>query len=168
MIRLRCRLSLEDCLKAQFVHIRPSPAFKFFAIFLLILGLIVFGGAALSSGSLSRTLIDFFPILLVILLYFLFVFVFVPLNTRQVFSQQKNLQSEYEVFIYPEVIEASSEHGTMRMHLSDFYKYRAEKDLVLLYQSQMLFIIFPRRCFASEVEFNTFISYLQANLGQSK
>jgi YcxB-like protein len=66
------------------------------------------------------------------------------------------------------MIETTSEHGTMKMRLSDFHKYKVSKDLILLYPSQVIFHMFPRRCFASEEDFKTFLSYLEANLGNPK
>jgi hypothetical protein len=56
----------------------------------------------------------------------------------------------------------------MRMRLSDFYKYKVGKDLILLYQSQALFHMFPRRFFSSEEDFKMFRSFLEANLGSPK
>ncbi|NJL89296.1 MAG: YcxB family protein [Coleofasciculaceae cyanobacterium SM2_1_6] len=52
--------------------------------------------------------------------------------------------------------------------MSDFYKYKANEDIIILYQSKDLYYMFPRRFFASEEDFKTFISYLEASLPTPK
>lgn len=91
-----------------------------------------------------------------------------PWNTRRVFLQQKTLHVEHQIMISSEMIETNSEYGVTRMPLSDFCKYKVGKNLILLYQSEALFHIFPRRFFTSEKDFKAFLSYLEAHLGSPK
>lgn len=91
-----------------------------------------------------------------------------PWRIRRIFSQQKAFQVEYQTVISPESLESTSEYGTVRIPLSDFHKYKVGKDLILVYHSSALFYMFPRRFFASDEDFKTFIFYLKANLGSPK
>ncbi len=168
MITLQCKLKPEDYIQAQYLHMRPSPWLKYLGIAFLSFWLVVLVALALSTRSLSSVLSTATPILFLCLIYAFILFVILPWNVRRIFSQQKTLQIEYETAISPETIESTSEHGTMRMRLSDFHKYKVGKDLILVYQSQVIFHMFPRRFFSSEADFKTFLSYLEANLGSPK
>ena len=173
MITLQqCKLKPEDYIKAQYLHIRPSPWLKYLGIALLSLWLVFLVASVFPLGSSTSAFGAVTHILSFGLIYALIIYitfrVILPWNVRRIFSQQKTLQVEYETVLSPEMFETTSENGTMRMRLSDFHKYKVGKDLILLYQSQALFHMFPRRFFASEEDFKTFLSYLEANLGNPK
>ena len=102
------------------------------------------------------------------LFYAFIYFVIQPWNVRRIFSQQKTLQVEYETVISPDMIKTTSKNGYVEMPLSDFHRYTVGNDFILLYHSQALFHMFPRRFFESDEDFKTFISYLEASLGRSK
>lgn len=166
MITLQqCKLKPEDYIKAQYLHMRPSPWLKYLCIALLSLYLVLLVASSFRLGSLDS---DSYPIFGLIFGLILYLYVVIPWNTRRMFSQQKTLQVEHEILISPEMIEITSEHGTTRMRLSEFHTYKVGKDLILLYHSQALFHMFPRRFFALEEDFETFLSYLEANLGSQK
>jgi YcxB-like protein len=168
MITLQCKLEPEDYIKAQYLHMQPSPWLKYLGIALLSLCLVIVAASVPSSVSLATAISVFAPILLLGVIYGFMLLFIIPWNVRRIFAQQKTLHLEYQTVISPEMIESTSENGTMRMRLSDFHKYKVGKDLILLYHSQIVFHMFPRRFFASEEDFNTFLSYLEANLGSPK
>lgn len=168
MITLQGKFEPKDYIKAQYLHLRPKPWFKYVVIALLSLCLVILLASASSADSFINALINFVPILIFGLFYIFILFVIMPWNVRRIFSQQKTLHSEHTTVISPETIESTSEHGSMKMRLSDFHRYKVGKDMILLYQSQSLFHMFPRRLFASEEDFQTFISYLEANIGRRK
>ncbi len=168
MITLQCKLKPEDYIKANYLHIRPSPWLKYLSIAFLSLCIVILVASVSSLDSFTSVLSALAPILFFGLIYAFILFILIPWNARRIFSQQKMLQAEYEVAISPEMFEVTSENGTMRIRLSDFYKYKVGKDLVLLYQSQALFHMVPRRFFSSDEDFKTFLSYLEANLGNPK
>lgn len=62
MITLQCKLKPEDYIQAQYLHMRPSPLFKYLCIALLSLCLVVFIASASSLGSLTIALSGFDPI----------------------------------------------------------------------------------------------------------
>jgi YcxB-like protein len=168
MITLHCKLKPEDYIQAQYLHMRPSSWQKYLGIALLSLWLVAVVASAFQSVSLNNMLGIFLPTLFFSLIYILILLVVLPWNVRRIFSQQQTLRGEYETVISPEVIETTSKYGTTKIPLSDFHKYKVGKDLILLYQSQSLFHMFPRRFFVSEEDFKTFLSYLGANLGSPK
>jgi YcxB-like protein len=165
MITLQCKLTPEDYIKALYLNMRPSPWLKYVGIAALAFCLVMLVSAAFSSNRYIGGFRTFVPMLGIGLFYVFILFYSIPRNARRIFSQQKTLQVEYKTVISPEVIETTSENGSMRMNLSDFHKYKVSKDLVLLYQSQAIFHMFPRRFFATEEDFELFISYLEDHLG---
>lgn len=160
MITLRNQLKPEDYIKAQYLHLRPNPRIiqigGAIAAFLILACFILYPIEAVISLLA--------PLVFLAFLYATILFVVFPWQARRIFSQQKSLQGEFEILIFPERIEINSTRGNMRMQLSDFHKYKVNKDMIVLYHSQAMFNIFPRRFFASDAEFKTFISYLKANL----
>jgi hypothetical protein len=168
MLSILCQLTADDYVKAQYLHLRPSPWVKYLVLGLVGLGLAVLVSGALSPFLLTNLLIAALPILFFGVIYGFILLVIVPSKTRRVFAQQKSLQAQYEIVISPDTIETTSEQGTSRMAITDFYKYKVGQDLVLLYQSQALFHMFPRRVFDSESDFKQFLRYLEANLGHPR
>jgi hypothetical protein len=143
-------------------------------LFIFLLALLIF----LIYRSLTITLIILSPIFMLALLGIALLYILLDRwrarrIARQLFSQDKGLQYEYEFVISSTIIESSYrseaiESGTIRYLLSDFYKYKANEDIIILYQSKNLHYMFPRRFFASEEDFKTFISYLEASLPTPK
>lgn len=170
MITLQGKLKPEDYIQAQYLHMQPSPWLMYLGIAFLSFCLVIVVSLTPVSVPLTTILSTvFFNALAPLVVFYVFMLLFViPWNARRIFAQQKTLQVEYQTVISPEMMESTSEYGTMRMRLSDFNKYKVGKDLILLYHSQLVFHMFPRRFFASEEDFNTFLSYLEANLGSPK
>lgn len=102
------------------------------------------------------------------LLYFALLYgVWLPFRTKRLFLQQKTLQEPYEVEITDEAYSASSCHGQSRMVWKDFHKHKMSARIILLYQSDVLYHLFPTRWF-SEDQLAEFQKILRANLGEPK
>lgn len=169
MITLQCKLTPEDYIKANYLHMRPSPWLKYLGMAFLSFFLVFLVSSVPSSVSFATAFIILATMFLFYGLFYAFILLaIIPWKVRRIFSQQKTLQAESETVISPEMMETTSENGTARMRLSDFHKYKVGKDMILLYHSQTLFTMLPRRFFASEEDFKTVLSYLEANLGSPK
>ncbi len=168
MITLRYEYTAEDYLKAMKLHMQLRPWQKYLLIFVVSLCLVRVVPIILSGASLIDVLKSFMPLVWFGVLYIL-IYVLLPRGkVRRIFAQQKSLHRSYETVISPDAITTTFEHGRVTMPIADYYKYKVGKDCVLLYQSQVLFSMFPRRCFASDSDFDTFISYLENHLVQTK
>jgi uncharacterized membrane-anchored protein len=91
MITLQCKLKPEDYVKAQYLHIRPSPWLKYLGIALLSLWLVVVVASVFlpaSSSSFHTRILN--PILFLGLFFFILLVV-LPWNSRRIFSQQQTL-----------------------------------------------------------------------------
>jgi YcxB-like protein len=86
-------------------------------------------------------------------------------QAKKIFKQQKSLQVPYECRITDETCFQKSEFGEARMAWSDFHKWKANDKLVLVYSSDRLFYMVPRRFFTSVEEYEQFKSVLTHAIG---
>jgi len=91
----------------------------------------------------------------------------VPLRLRRNFARYKALSVPYEIEITPEVLRHTSTIGSGEQRWEVFTKWKQSKDLILLYQSSMLFNVIPKHYFSSEQQISEFISFLEAQLGKA-
>ena len=66
---------------------------------------------------------------------------------RKAFDQQKTLQAPYRISWSDQGILIESEYGDARMQWGDFRKLRQDQNLILLYESDRLYRLIPKRCF---------------------
>jgi hypothetical protein len=165
-MKLHCQLTPGDYIDARFLHLRPRPLFKWIGLSLVGVAIFVCVNGFLNVSESDAPWNPF--IILAALLYFtLFYGVWIPLGTKRLFLQQKTLQEPYEVDISDEAFSASSRHGQTTMVWKDFHKYKTNKRIILLYQSDALFHMFPMRWFSGD-QFREFQEILRANLGDPK
>lgn len=167
-ISFRVQLTQEDYIKANYLHMRPSPRGKTFYFILLglYLSLIIFMGY--SAVVVGSHISDFIFWLALGIFALWFYFFRLPARIRRLASQSTYITFENQVEISPEILEVVGVTGTTRMRLADCNKYKVSKDLIMLYLTNRGFFMFPRRCFPSEADVQTFLSYLQENLGAPK
>jgi hypothetical protein len=149
------QLTLADLQAAQRLHIRAVSlrTLLYYALFLTVVG-------AFFSWSLPRhaptdilaalvtvTLVGtaFLAALNLISRWFI-----LPIRARRIFNQQKNLQRPYRVSWDAESVQTSSASGNSKIPWVDFLKWRESKQLFLLYRSDVLFQMYPKRCFTPE------------------
>lgn len=68
---------------------------------------------------------------------------------RKAFSQQKTLQMPYRISWTDQGILLQSEYGDARMPWGDFRKLREDRNIILLYESDRLHRLIPKRCFTA-------------------
>lgn len=89
-------------------------------------------------------------------------FIFLPIRCRRIYRQQKALHSETEISWNEETIEFKHEMGNTKMKWSNYAKYREDKNLFLLYQSDVIFNMIPKSSFSSEEQMREFRSHFSA------
>jgi hypothetical protein len=77
--------------------------------------------------------------------YLLYHNVFIPYRIRKIFEQQKELSEPFIIEIGEDIIKVSSASGYSERPISDFHKWKENKSLFLIYQSDVLFNIIPKR-----------------------
>lgn len=165
-MKLHCQITLEDYIKAQFLHLRPRPIIKWVSV------LIVLTALALSiqqlvlppSGAITWTPFA----ILGGLAYFAIIYgVILPLRIKKIYRQQKSLQEPYESELTDKTYASVSVHGAATMPWNMFHKYKMNKDTILVYQSDAIYHIFPKRWFTEE-QFADFQEILHRHLGHPR
>jgi hypothetical protein len=165
-MKIHCQLTPNDYIKAQFLHMRPRPVFGWIGILILVAMLATCILQLIFPISGKMTWSPF--VLLGVLAYFAFVYgVFLPLRAKRIFRQQKALHEPYEVELTDEALSSMSAYGDFKMEWSAFHKYKTSKNLILVYQSDAIFHMFPRRWF-TESQFTEFHAILKKQLGRPK
>lgn len=166
-MKIQAKLTAEDYVQAQFLHLRPRPVFKWLGALLVLLALLAVGASTWACmqgrGPWHR------PVILVATLSYLFIWfrLWLPRKTRKIFAQQKLLHEPMEIEITPAGFSTTATYGTSHLEWRALHKYKAGKELMLVYQSDVIFHMFPRRWFASDADWNQLRAYLQQSLKPS-
>lgn len=86
-------------------------------------------------------------------------------RTKKIFAQQKSLQLPRELTITDTHLYAKSERGEAKLPWEDFHKWKANEKIVLVYPSDVILHMFPRRWFASDADFQSFKDFLAQKIG---
>ena len=70
-------------------------------------------------------------------------------NARRSWKQARSMWIEQQVEYTPEYIQFTSERGSVRFAWSDFYRWAADEDYILLYQTAGTFYTVPLRGFVA-------------------
>ncbi len=74
----------------------------------------------------------------------------IPRRSRRIFAQQKSLQSEVEASWNEEALDLAAPSGRGKLLWGDFHKWTEGPNVILLYQSDAIFNLFPKRAFSEE------------------
>lgn len=145
-MKTQIQLLWGDYLAASYLNLRPRPLFATLGALLLLLG--VWAAARdLSRAGGGRDA-------LIILAAFAYLgasfFVYLPLKIRRIYRQQRSLQVASELDFGGQGITVTSEMGLARLAWDDFVKWKENRRLIVLYTSDVMMHIYPRRCFTDE------------------
>lgn len=162
MIKVRGVYEPSDYVRAQYLHIRPRPLYK-------VLGTIVFAlflwAAWLSVTSDDFGTFDVFFLLFIVALILNFT-VYIPWNTRRVYRQQKALQRELSFGFDDAGVSISNENGQSMTPWSDYLKWKQNDQIILLYLSDCMYHMLPRRMFADSAGFESLEELLARNIAK--
>jgi len=102
--------------------------------------------------------------------YFWFLyFVLLPWRTRRLFNEHTLLQDPTRwQFEDDGTIHVSTPRGHATLKWGDFHKWKANDKIVLLYQSSLIFNMFPRAAFADDSDYRAFMEMARRHLGAQK
>ena len=159
-LRLDGQLLWSDYLRSQYLHLRPR-------LWLAVVGAVLLVLFAWASYVTIADWIDdigsWVPpaICAGVLLYFVLYFgVIIPISAYRIFRQQKSLNLPFSIEASSEAFCSFNETGTIAMPWSHFVKWKESGKLFLLYHSDVLFNLVPKRFFQSDAQLNEFRSYL--------
>ena len=164
-INLNIQLTPEDYIQAIFVHMRPRPVLKWAGYSVLSLAAIVIVISFYFAFADRKGF--FIPIFLIAMLaYLAFLFLYIqPRRVRKIFWQQKALQIPYSYSVANEAMVVKSDISDEKLPWDYFIKWKEGKKLFVIYHSDVMFRMFPKRCFTSPEEMTQFRQLLQTKLG---
>jgi hypothetical protein len=83
---------------------------------------------------------------------------------KKVFSQTKILSVPHNYKITSDVIEVDTEYSKGKFLWSDLIKWNVNDELIMLYVSDIMFLVFPKRCFNTTDQFKEFEALVQKKL----
>ena len=83
-------------------------------------------------------------------------FIAIPWRARKIFRQQVNLQYPFEIEWDEETISFSSKSGSFVAPWQEFRKWKENDSMLLLFHSDVLYQMIPKRAFANPAELETF------------
>jgi YcxB-like protein len=164
-MKLNIQLVEEDYVKAQYLHMRPRPVFRWISYFL---GALVVVTVMISIIQAIAGHGNFFPPVFLggCLAYLTFLFAFLmPRRARKTFRQQKALQLPYSFELTDELFIATAEYGGTKLTWDYFRKWKEGKTIFTVYQSDRIMQMIPKRVFTSPEEMAQFCELLTKKIG---
>jgi hypothetical protein len=147
-MRITYKLTEKDMLEAT-----STKALRMIGFLLVAMGLLSVATRAIS-----------YPADLALVAIGLFFAFGAKLQLRASLKRDKRLQDQFEAVISEDFIEISSPDATSKYGWSSFTRYIESTNLFLLYQSQHVYNIFPKRAFTPE-DLASFRDLLRQELG---
>jgi hypothetical protein len=152
MIEAECRITAQDYVRAQYLHLRPKMWVGCAGIGLLAIFALVVVSKTVTLLREGGTPV---PVLVMLGLggylagYFLW---YLPWRARRLYAQQKALLAPFRMRVTEEGVFAESEHGQALLPWGHVRKWKENRRLFLLYHSDVLFQAIPKRYLKSEAE----------------
>lgn len=160
MIAIRQEIRPEDYRRAVYLHLRPRPVFVVAG--LLILALAALGSVHRICSADTRAPSTFVPLasLAFLAVYF---FVAVPWRATKHCKQNRFLSHAAECRIDETGLQTRSDLGATEIPWDHLYRWKENKKLALLYVTDAMYFIFPRRLF-EPAEWEEFRALASKNL----
>lgn len=167
-MKLNFQLSFADLMAAQRLHVRPRRLFRIlFYVTLALYGLALVLAAKVwwqeGQAPVFGHLIFYLGFYLS-LLYF----VVLPWRTKRAFRQQVALQHPLSLEFTDERLIIDAHNGTLRMKWEDFFRWKYNEKLILLYHSARMYNAIPSRAFATPADYSAAVAFLEGKLKQPR
>jgi hypothetical protein len=163
-MELKGKIAFEDLMAAQWLHLRPRRTMA--AAGILILGLAIFATVDMFLSrrqALTDPMLWALPGILVYLVFF--IFVLFPRKIRRSYSQRKDFQHEISMLVTSDGLETRTEQGHGMKPWDDFLKWKEGKNIFLLYISDHMFHMVPKRFFANHEDIDSFRDVVRRSIG---
>jgi Flp pilus assembly protein TadB len=160
MIQIKGRYIFDDFKQARQLDARQGAASYGTRIFLALIA-VLFYIALIVLELLGRA---GWPVLLVplalLLVFLLFQYGYKPFMLRRKFNMQKDLSARFDMELSEEALSVNGPQGRALTPWNNFLKWAEGREMVLLYSSNSVFQMLPKRLFASQGE----LQFLRAQL----
>ena len=162
MIEIAGMYEPSDYVRAQYLHIRPRPVYKVLGVLVLAL---FFWAAWLVITDDEIDGLDFLFLAMILALILNFT-VYIPWKTRRVFNQQKALHRELVFKFDDSGISVTNENGQSTTPWDDYLRWKQNDQLALLYMSDCLYHMVPKRFFSDPADADRLIELVTMRIGK--
>lgn len=166
MIEVTGKLLSSDYVAAQYLHLRPRLAFKILGSLIILAMLWAIWYTISKAGLSGLELMDYLFFGAIIYLLFFFIW-FIPWKGRKIYRQQKSLQRESRHRFNDAGLEAENELGHATIPWTDYVKWKENDKIFLLYVSDPMFHMIPKRLFSDPRDVENLRGLLQTHIGKS-
>lgn len=161
---LQVQLTVDDYLAANYLHARWTRA-RWIRAGLIVAALIAFSawqapGDPVRFGAIMIGIYAAFMILVVVLTRYWYM----PRTARRIFAQTKSLQRPYRWSWNAEQLNYSSDLANAIVPWGDLVKWREGDQIFLIYPSNLMFYVFPKRAFQDAAAVDAFRQLLRAKI----
>lgn len=162
-MKIKGQLQWTDYLQSQLLHLQPTGLARLVRYsFLAFLGCGFIDGLYLSvAGQLPFEWV--IPVIPVVGFVAIYRYILLPQRVKRIFFQQKDLSVPFEIEITDAGLNASNEFGNSIRPWKNFNKWKENKELLILYHSDVLYSILPKRLFPDPQQIEMIKTYLENN-----
>jgi hypothetical protein len=162
-MKLKGQLLWTDYLNSQLLHARwsgPGIIVSYGILLIMALGVL---------GSLYLVAVGAFPFVMMIpgiifvILILLYRYIYFPDRVKRIFFQQKELALPFEIEVTDAGLIVSNELGHGTRPWKNFIKWKEDKELLILYHSDVLYSILPKRIFSDPRQVEMIKAHLEEN-----
>ena len=164
MIEMKGRLEEGDYVRAVYLNMRPRRTYAILGLIVLAAFLWAAWYSFFGGGASKRSMTDYVFVAASVYLILNF-FVYVPWKTRKTFKQQKSLQREMKLRFDASGMTVESENSQGKILGADVHKWKENDRLFLLYISDPLYDMVPKRLFASADDIEGVRELLTSHVG---
>jgi hypothetical protein len=162
-MKIKAQIEWKDYLEAQLLHMQPTGFARWIGYALLVLSGLVFLISLLLLIMRQLALEFFLLIVFIASAAAVYRYALLPWRVKKIFQQQKELSMPYEIEITDAGLNITNELGNSLRPWKNFSKWKESKELFLLYHSDVMFTILPKRCFTEPAQ----IEAVKGNLKSS-
>lgn len=162
-MKLKGQLQWSDYLNSSLLHMQPTGFVRFIVYFTIAIGILILVLAFYLAATAQVSIISLIPVLTFVIFIPIYRYVFLPNRVKKIFSQQKELSLPYDIEISDTGMIVSNEFGTVNRPWDNFHKWKENNDLLILYHSDVLYTILPKRIFSDAAQIENVKEYLISN-----
>lgn len=158
-----CKIELADYRHAMWLHVKPRKFLAVLGLLLLALLVILFLFILYIYISTGQHLAQLCA-MVGVFAYFTFAVFWWRSRVRRTYAQTKLLHEPYTFETTDSHLVTKSGFGEGRIPWEAFHKWKADSRLVLVYQSDVMFHLFPRHAFPTAADFQTFLDLISSKV----
>jgi len=165
-MKIKGQFQWTDYLAAQLLHAQPSGSQKIIQYVAYTFVALIFVAVLYLFFRYGGKIENVFPIILFILAVIFPIFyrkVFMPNQVKKSFEQQKGMSLPFEFEFTETGMLTSNKLGNNTLPWEYFTKWKENEDIIILYQSDSVIHMLPKRLFANPEELEVVKSLLEKN-----